>query len=243
MLLVVVCSVSALAQALPKQEPGKQQANTDTRGTKDRPVVIEIGPSAPLKIEADHNTDAANEKAWNEWRIAWGTVAIAGFTLVLAVATICLAVFTYRLWGATGKLVAGAQDTARKELRAYMGVATNHILRERGASPTTDCWELVIKNFGKTMAMDTQISISTTVGGGENVTNFPWDEKTTKTVVMPGETLGFHYDIAMPRPDSTTNRGYLWGKIKYEDVFGKDHFTTFRFMSDQAAYVSGGAPG
>ena len=98
-LIVAVCSASVRGQELPKQEPGnppdtKQHSGTYTRGAKDSPVVIEIGPSAPLKIEADHDTEGEKAKSVNEGRIATGTIVIAVFTLVLAFATICLTVFT-----------------------------------------------------------------------------------------------------------------------------------------------------
>lgn len=142
---------------------------------------------------------------------------------------------------AATETVATMERNARKELRAYMGVATNHIVRDRG-SRSSDSWELVIQNFGKTMAQDTRIRISTILAG-EGETEFPWGDITTKTVVMPGESLGFHIDITMPRPASTSSRAFLWGKIEYDDVFGEDHWTTFRFMSDQEAYVIGNTPG
>jgi hypothetical protein len=48
----------------------------------------------------------------------WLAVATIGLFLVTAL----LALFTYRLWTATKKLVLGTDDTARRELRAYISM-------------------------------------------------------------------------------------------------------------------------
>lgn len=209
------------AEAPQKETPDSQ------RGTEQSPVVVKILPAQ--KDEAPPSNADTEQKGNADWWLDHSP-------------EIFIALFTLGLWCATYQLVREAKGTAKKELRAYMGVAKNHILRDRGANrgASSDSWEIVIQNFGKTMAKDTRMWISTAVTG-ENITRFPWADRPIKTVVMPGETLGFHHDIAMPRAGD--NRAYLWGKIEYDDVFGKHHWTTFRFMSDQAAYVNGQTPG
>ena len=47
---------------------------------------------------------------------------VAIFTGLLVVVTAWLAVYTYRLWGATDRLVTDAKDTSQRQLRAYVSV-------------------------------------------------------------------------------------------------------------------------
>jgi|CXWL01.1.fsa_nt_gi hypothetical protein len=209
-------------------KPNKQNADpqekpdADQRGTDKAPLVIKMLPyqsSEPLP--APHANQVTQKTTdWDWWWDKSPEILIALFTLLL--------------WLATRSLVRGADETARKELRAYMGVATNRILKGQGATEP-NCVELVIQNFGKTMAKDTKIWINATITA-EAITNFPLGDIKSKTVVMPNESLGFQHDIELAK--NTPGRIYLWGRIEYEDVFKKPHWTAFRFMDDKTAWLT-----
>ena len=238
-LIVAVCSASVRGQELPKQEPGKppdtkQHSGTYTRGTKDSPVAIEIGPSAPLKIEADHDTEAEKAKSVNEGRIATGTIVIAVFTLVLAFATICLAVFTYKLWGATGKLVRWAEETAQQQLRAYVNVDRVEFAHVK-YSPINDATRLWIhvrfKNSGQIPA--TRLEWWSLVGTDE----FPLrtalvGERALQRigVIPPHDTFTAKMELgAMDNPD-TNAAFYVCGEIQYFDGFVPGRVTQLLYM-------------
>jgi hypothetical protein len=219
----------------PEQSPEtKQRAAPTERGSKDLPVIVEIAPSAPLKVETEHGREAENEKTSNERWIANGTVALALVTAVLAAATIGLMVFTFKLWKATNKLVEGSDNTARKELRAYMGV-DRIVIYDDFLSSNSGHVELRIKNFGNTMAKSTQIWIEASEPVAEPNFN-ERGEKKAKTVVMPKEALGFKAsinrttDCSMSKVLAGAIR--IWGRIEYADVFGQERWTTFRFIND-----------
>ena len=52
---------------------------------------------------------------------------VAIFTGLLVVVTTWLAVYTYRLWGATDRLVTNAKDTSQRQLCAYVSVKDANI--------------------------------------------------------------------------------------------------------------------
>ncbi len=112
-----------------KQEQ-KKETDSDKRGTKDAPLVVEMIPA--------HE----NEKSFNEELIAYGTLA-------LAIVTALLAWFTFRLWRATGKLVVGAENTAERQLRAYILHNNDEEMEHNGGRIKVT---VRIKNFGQTPA-------------------------------------------------------------------------------------------
>src|SRR5258706_12925802 len=78
---------------------------------------------------------------------------IAIGTIGLFLVTAALALYTARLWKATGQLVRGAEDTAERELRAYVCVEKSSGAEAR-EDPSWPSFKLVLKNCGKTPAYD-----------------------------------------------------------------------------------------
>ena len=236
--LALLSNELASAKQLPKQKPEEgtkteQPVSPYERGTKDLPVIVEIAPSAPLKVETDHDKEAENEKAYDDWLIARGTVALAVVTSVLAVATIGLMIFTYRLWRATHKLVEGTDDTAKKQLRAYVGIDAISAIH---ANPLSA--QIRFKNFGKTIAKDVIFSVSGRVNTVGEMAEFPFSNHRGATIIMPTESSLVCESIECDGGDwGLIQQGigyvYVWGKITYKDVFGDSHWTQFRMMTDQ----------
>jgi hypothetical protein len=83
-------------------------------------------PTAPLTVDEHDSLMASQSKAHPQessapwWRTPeWWTVVFTGW---LTIFTLGLAIYTARLWGATRRLVEGAEDTAERQLRAYVFV-------------------------------------------------------------------------------------------------------------------------
>jgi hypothetical protein len=82
--------------------------------------------------------------------IDWKPEAItAAATVLLAFLTLTLAGGTIGLWFATRRLVRGAENTAERQLRAYIFVSDSS--RVGGPSPAPE-FRIVVKNFGQTPA-------------------------------------------------------------------------------------------
>ena len=171
--------------------------------------------------------------------IADGTIAIAVFTAVLAIATIALMVFTGKLWRATNRLVKGADDTARRQLRAYVTVDKAQIAGlGDGQVPVA---HLIIKNAGQTPAYKL-------TGIGCIATGISWETLLPPStqngpLEMTHSSLGpgciadqFHSAPRKLNPgdmdallDGSTTI-FVYGEIHYRDTFDVEHFIEYRFQ-------------
>lgn len=125
----------------------QQQSCEKQRGTEQSPVFVTT--SSPTTQSArDYEHYEKIEKPDNERLITNSTAALAGITFFLAL-------FTGGLWIATYCLIKDSKDTSRKELRAYVGqesVSISNIIEGKKI-------EIVIKNFGKTIAKKVVVDI------------------------------------------------------------------------------------
>lgn len=201
----------------------------DQRGTDQAPFVVKVHPAPPSEPPPapDANKEKYKSPEWDWW---WDKSP-----------EILIALFTLCLWLATRKLVKDADETAKKELRAYVGIERVRIIDFDDNFPHRG--QFIIQNFGKTMAMNTNIWING-VMTDKDIFHFPLEDKDIKstTVVMPNESIG-GIEQNLPRhPRNIANTAditksfYLWGRIEYKDVFGKPHWTIFRFRSYRRAH-------
>jgi hypothetical protein len=165
---------------------------------------------------------------------AVSTVFIAAFTVVLAFATGFLYV-------ATKKLVEGADQTAEKQLRAYVGLQSMEMTIYPFAQggfvifPHTEA-----RNFGQTPAYGLTVRTNTTV---DIPTAIPFDDSqgTAKSAgaMTAFKDVGFQINQTkiITAEDAQAIRDqkkivFFWGSIKYRDAFNKDHVFKFRLISN-----------
>lgn len=235
LLLISTFTLPVISQELPKTQPAKtdiseQQPRAHDRGAKDLPIVISVAPSTPLQIEVDRDKEAEKVKAWNETLIAYGTVVIACFTAALAFATIGLAFFTYNLWGETGRLVTGAELTARKQLRAYVNVECVEFVHVEDSPSVhaTALWVHVrLKNFGQVPAtriryrfiIDTEkIPLPATFISH----NAPMQQQ---GVIAPHDTFTAKMEMGAHDIPDSDSAFFVFGEIHYFDGFDPDRVT------------------
>ena len=113
----------------------------------DLPSSVNKSISSKLQIESEKYTGSGHNNATN-----WAEWLIAICTGILAFVTARLVYYTKKLWASTGDLVAGAKDTAERQLRAYVAIETVSINEVfAGGTPYA---EVRIKNFGQTPAYE-----------------------------------------------------------------------------------------
>jgi hypothetical protein len=156
---------------------------------------------------------------------------------IIALFTVILGIATWLLWRATKRLVEGAEDTAKRQLRAYVS----------GDPSGVDNWgpnipfeiSYILKNTGQTFASNVR---HFTWGGihpwplpvGEK---FPTGGEATdgaRTVIFPNQTLTGHafFKDGLTAKDIADlevghERLYLFCRIQYDDIFGAPHNTKF----------------
>lgn len=216
----------------------KKAPDNEQRGSNNNPITVKILPSP------DADTKAAKEEHYREEKASedkWLTRS----TVWLAFVTTPLAVFTALLWIATWRLVKGAEDTAKRQLRAYVSVASAEIIDlNAGLIPVA---HLRVKNFGQTPAYDL-----VAIGGiavGESFDRLP---APTGPSVMSRSSLSigaisdqYHPAPRPLRPEEMaailagTMTLWVYGEFQYRDTFNINHSISYRFQTGGTAGVRG----
>jgi hypothetical protein len=178
-------------------------------------------------------------------------------TLVIAIFTIVLGVATGLLWRATKSLVRGGEDTAKRQLRAYVHVEQiNALNMTTGPSPGI---QIMTKNFGQTPAREIVITYRYAAFSRRNV-DFDLTGAIRGQMVdlAPGQHdhLVIIVDLSawVAMKQSVFTRAtwfYVFGRIDYLDIFGKARWTEFRQLlffgpagpTDKEAFVVEGYSG
>ena len=166
---------------------------------------------------------------------------------ILAFGTIMIAVFTYVLYRATNKLwdagerqLAHLENTAQRQLRAYIVTKISEVRPPRSAPNNHVAVRITILNTGQTPAYKVRVASRT------RLTEYPFPAGFDFTVPFgddPSEgTLGPQEDVendGRSDPMSEIEWGQLcnaqtgnqqlctWGTVVYRDTFGKWQHTSF----------------
>ncbi|MCP1844036.1 hypothetical protein J2R78_007003 [Bradyrhizobium sp. USDA 4538] len=129
------------------------------------------------------------------------------------------------------------QDTAERQLRAYVGVDNASIKQVETGSPEVAVY---IKNFGQTPAHDVKMWIHMWIERHPlrvKLPEPPPDLPTSTAVLYPGSEVIFYANKIPPVPAPAipalgTAEGtvYVYGAIRYRDVFGRHRTTKYRLM-------------
>jgi hypothetical protein len=158
-------------------------------------------------------------------------MAVAAVAMVLL--TGALAFYTANLLRATRKLIENGEASARRQLRAYVGVSEVAFEEQiEGHAPRVS---ITLKNFGATpsyklaVAADAQIAFA--------VDQVPVATSTCKTLgyLPPGLELRIARPAVLSivmapgdEVDTAYSRIFVYGCVEYVDTFGEPHFTRFR---------------
>ena len=242
-LAIAISSSNSYPQ--PQSEAENKPTTQDKRGTQESPLIIQgdITTKASEKPESDRKQE--EEKIEIERSLAKYAGWTAAITLLLVLVTGILACFTYKLWVSTHRLVEGAENTAQRQLRAYVSVALAEIIDlKAGFTPVA---HLRVKNSGQTPAYDL-----TAIGGiamGESFDKLPSptgpSAMSRSTLHASAITDQFHRTPRPLTPDEMaalvagTITLWVYGEFRYRDTFTIQRFTKYRFQVGGTAGVHG----
>jgi hypothetical protein len=154
---------------------------------------------------------------------------------VTALATAALAIITWRLV----TLSKEQSETTRAQLRAYLSVVIGSaIYQERDKELRFEAKPAILSN-GQTPAYNVRYSIKAEIMTNEIAANFiftePPDTPRSQANIGPKENRFTSRVIDEYVPDEQIadillGNGmalYVWGVVRYDDVFGRPHFTQF----------------
>lgn len=176
------------------------------------------------------------DKTSGEWLSAiWERTSedpVALYTLVLSVFTALLGFATVRLWFVTSELVDGAEDTARRQLRAYLGVVDAHIEIAHGRISVA----MHIKNFSPTPAYQFRYGLSYQISSIPSLrpadldfTDAQWDMSPQAQTTMRASTLVNMAEIQAILMSVVTVT--ICGRATYADAFGHPRFIEFTYRA------------
>lgn len=217
----------------PKSQSTSEQkkAATDQRGTEHSPLVIKILESEHANQKAANVPEERDHKAAFNW---WG-IPTDGWLVIF---TCGLFVATLLLWLATRKLVKGAQDTAERQLRAYLLPIFGNV-RDFGSHVTTKT-QVILQNTGQTPAYDVRTRFWISAEGFPLRGDLPRPHLgDTPSRGLVGREGKMNLDTETSRPltvEEVTEirRGaqavFIYGDIDYLDAFGKPRYTRFIYF-------------
>ena len=165
----------------------------------------------------------------------WAALIIAIFTAVLAIFTARLWRSTQKLWTVTNRTLQHAEQTSRKQLRAYLSVEPLGITEYVGHNLLVGRFK--VRNIGKIPARD--VSIYSTIGLDADPArkDFPiGTPRISPTVLQPGAKMEFISYEGYPTPAEQLDRDeplklggylYVWGEVLYTDELNTMGWTGF----------------
>ena len=225
----------ASQQENPNASQAATRADTDNKGAKQSPLVVEV-QAMPERSREERDEQAADrqDKAHTDRWIVRLTGIIAVFTVVLAVAT-------GFLWKATRDLVREAEDSSAKGLRAYLNVFECYAQweAERCLLLRNVFFTVQFKNTGQTPARKVACWANISNGAGPPKFDGPAGEpREHMGVSAPNQTGTMHFkqqfDTSNIDQVEAWERGeetlYVYGKVVYCDAFEQERTTVFRYV-------------
>ena len=171
-----------------------------------------------------------------------------------------MAIFTARLWRSTQKLwtvtnrtLQHAEQTSRKELRAYVSVEPLGITEYAGHNLLVGRFK--VRNIGKIPARDVSIYSTIALDADPARRDFMiGTPRISPTVLQPGAKMEFISYEGYPIPADQLDRDeplklagylYVWGEVLYTDEFHTVGWTSFchRYLCEMFGAVAGEAIG
>jgi hypothetical protein len=165
----------------------------------------------------------------------WAALIIAIFTAILTIFTIRLWRSTQKLWTVTNQTLQHAEQTSRKQLRAYVSIEPLGITEYVGHNLVVGRFQ--VRNIGKIPARD--VSIYSTIGLDADPARRDFAIGTPRispTVLQPGAKMEFFSYEGYPIPADQLDRDeplklagylYVWGEVLYTDELHTIGWTSF----------------
>jgi hypothetical protein len=230
-------------QVEPKQHPDSGLKAQEDRGQQAAPASHPLAGVPEISANGGDRKSQSKAKERSEqgtefWSPLYGYSLKVTDTLLVSI-TFLLFLATLALWLATRKLVRGAEDTAERQLRAYVTVIGGSLCIQN----KTIHGVLELKNSGQTPAYELTIWSQMKIQPSDEtfVEEPPRHDDSTlaKIVVGPGSTtnprdrleIPADNDISLPAIRNGKAWVYIWGRIDYRDAFKCKRFAEFRLRS------------
>jgi hypothetical protein len=225
--LCIALTIALLSVSLSPQSPFNQRPNINAEQNSSESVESQRNSNnltAPVNTASQDNRNNGSDQASEFWTIFGHRLKITDTLLVL---------FTFTLWWATLGLVSGADETAERDLRAYVLLEDTFFIYAGEApridSPDrefTDVHKLRIKNFGQTPAFDMSVWLrrSPTEIPIKNIDGLLLKSHSEQPLA-PGHRYGPNFPVE--KKFLHTDSFFVYGKFIYRDIYDRWWVTRF----------------
>ena len=228
-LAAILLAVASTSFAQPEQptpslskgraEKSNQISNFNQLGTQQLPLIVRTVPEPKDKVQAEHEERESREQRARERWITYSTIW-------LAIVTTFLALFTGYLWDATRKLVRSSEETAKRQLRAFIfGKGFNHGSNIWDGTIREYIFWVTWENVGLTPGIDvcSWMEVKTLPTNKDQQIIFAPSRERRPTVMGPRATAQTAF-IAVPLETMmqrwrNEKRIFLWSRVEYRDIF------------------------
>ena len=169
-----------------------------------------------------------------DWLHEFHEQILAAATIGILLVTAALAVYTFKLWSS-------ASDTAKRQLRAYLGVSNCSVITITNEHIQVS---VEIKNTGQTPAHKVIQTIKSEIRNSNSVGEFPTQQTDRgSTVIVPGSHITVRFDL--PVTEQIINEIkvekksiFVWGSVSYVDIFDEEQRLEFRYRDLAETYES-----
>ena len=237
--------------------------STDQHGTENSPLFIKVVPPLSVQPSSAEHSQQPNGYTSPEWWLVWVTLILAAITAILAGYTAKLWGATKSLAedakqaaerqagevketlriaqesaDAAKKMAVTMDDTAKRQLRAYLSVMVGTALYQDRAQGRKFKGMPRVVNVGQTPAHKVAYRSNAAIMPRELPVDFTFplpDETSGSGVLGPHQTFDMGKAVDDFCPDTEVDdikigKGkilYIWGIVTYSDVFGDDWHTKF----------------
>jgi hypothetical protein len=264
-LLVLLCfialNLSAVAfskESSPREPKGKTETSKpdDKKSDESQSYAYSlpswISGQAPAPIiniftakHAGEKSECVEPKDWKEWGSFSRCRGLEWIDAerVIAIFTVILGFATWALWRSTDKLVTGAEDTAKRQLRAYVFPSDCSLLEGSLLTPpqphraNEPAIAMAFRNSGNTPAKNaiSWAAMAVIDINNEHSLIVPKLEVQFSITLAPNgiftKTLWFGRALTSSEIEDVQAgiKGiYLYGRVEYLDCFGEQRFSNFR---------------
>lgn len=161
---------------------------------------------------------------------------VALFTMVLTGATVGLWLATRSLWVATEQLVKGAEDTTRRQLRAYVSVHAGIVQYQKVGDGHCIVINVTLKNQGVTPAYRFKTGLQ---GDIYKISDIPFanelrSDSDQSSILGPGSEFQIRTNplwLDHSQMNGLTHKElsyFIWGSARYVDAFDVERYFIFR---------------
>jgi hypothetical protein len=220
-------------------EPGDAEKGPTQEGVREAVDPLGTSAAGPVLEPPSEPAQAVDTSQYAIAKLSRRINWLGALNVLVAISTLVQTVFSYRA-------LTLASEGTRLDQRAWIGVQRPTFPKAVGLGEGRLVLAVQLTNYGRSPALHvTSVMTFQQIVSGLDISFAPtYDDRAVRDHVVEEETGTIHpgMEVALRQPtlfgiapngtEESMFATYLYGRVKYEDMFGGHHETTFCFVDD-----------